>query len=84
MMLVVDLLTLASVITIGFTTHHASLCNVRAVAEVMYTKRVQMLRSFAKSIFWATLVAGTSVIGSTCRRPPFLPVHRLDSRFWAD
>ena len=72
MMLVVDLLIRASVITIGFTTHHASLCNVRAVAEVMYTKKVQMLRSFAKSMFWATLVAGTSVLWLDMPQPTVL------------
>ncbi|MFN0302230.1 MAG: YeeE/YedE thiosulfate transporter family protein [Burkholderiales bacterium] len=72
MMLVVDLLIIASAITIGFTAHRASLCNVRAVAEVMYCGTAPMLRSFAKSILWTTLVAGTSVLWLDVPQPTVL------------
>ena len=37
---------------IGFAIHRASLCNVRAVAEVLSTRRGFMLLSFFKTILW--------------------------------
>lgn len=43
---------------IGFAAHRASLCTVRAVAEVMTSRRAWMLASFAKAVAWTALVAG--------------------------
>jgi len=45
---------------IGFAIHRASLCNVRAVAEVLSTRRGFMLMSFFKTILW--VIAITLVI----------------------
>lgn len=52
------LLALACAATIGFAAHRASLCNVRAVAEVMTQGSAHMLGSLAQAALWATLVSG--------------------------
>lgn len=44
---------------IGFSAHRASLCSVRAVEEVLTTRRAYMLSSFIKTAMWvigATLI----------------------------
>jgi len=41
---------------LGFATHRASLCTVRAVAELMSSHRAFMLASVGKSILWASAV----------------------------
>lgn len=41
---------------LGFATHRASLCSVRAVAEFLSTGRAFMLASFIKAAIWALLV----------------------------
>lgn len=43
---------------IGFAAHRASLCTVRAVAEVMTSGRAWILVSFTKAAAWTALVAG--------------------------
>jgi len=52
---------------IGFAAHRASLCNVRAVAEVMTQRSAHMLRSLLQAALWACLVGGlwTVVAGQT-------------------
>ena len=45
---------------IGFAVHRASLCNVKAVAELLTTRRALMLGSFFKTVLW--VVAATIVI----------------------
>lgn len=52
------LLALACAATIGFAAHRASLCNVRAVAEVMSQGSAHMLGSLLQAAAWATLVSG--------------------------
>ena len=47
-------LLLATVI--GFAVHRASLCNVRAVAELLSTKQAHMLGSFFKTVLWVIVV----------------------------
>lgn len=37
---------------LGFAAHRASLCTVRAVAEVMSSRRAYCLTSFAKAVLW--------------------------------
>ena len=37
---------------LGFAAHRASICTVRAVAEVLSTRRAYMLLSFIKTILW--------------------------------
>jgi len=49
-LLVVVSLMLAA--AIGFTAQQASLCTVRAVAEVLSTRRGLMLLSFVKTVLW--------------------------------
>jgi len=43
---------------VGFAIHRASLCTVRAVAEVLTTRRAYMLSAFGKTTLW---VAATTV-----------------------
>ncbi len=45
---------------IGFAVHRASLCNVKAVAELLTSKRAHMLGSFLKTMLW--VIAVTFVI----------------------
>ena len=40
---------------VGFAVHRASLCNVRAVAELLSTHRAHMLLSFLKTVLWVIL-----------------------------
>src|SRR5262249_55102448 len=41
---------------LGFATHRASICTVRAVAELMSSHRAFMLASVGNSILWASAV----------------------------
>ncbi len=41
---------------IGFAVHRASLCNVKAVAELLTTRRALMLGSFLKTVLWVIAV----------------------------
>ena len=47
---------------IGFASHRASLCTVRAVAEVMHTRSAYMFLSFAKAVLWASAISSVLVI----------------------
>ncbi|HEX3486166.1 MAG TPA: YeeE/YedE thiosulfate transporter family protein [Micropepsaceae bacterium] len=49
-MAVVLVLFLAALL--GFTAHAAGLCAVKAVSEVLTTRRAYMLASFAKAVLW--------------------------------
>ncbi|MGI9412681.1 MAG: hypothetical protein ACR2PM_03375, partial [Hyphomicrobiales bacterium] len=42
--------------TLGFAAHRAGICTVKAVAEIVTTRRVHMLASFGKTILWVMLV----------------------------
>ena len=42
---------------LGFTAHRASLCTVRAVGEILHTRRARILASFAKAALWAVAVS---------------------------
>lgn len=44
---------------VGFASHRASLCTVRAVGELMSRRSSYLLQSFGKAVLWATLAAGT-------------------------
>lgn len=46
---------------IGFASHRASLCTVKAVHEVLAVGRARVLTSFAKAALWAALVYGTAL-----------------------
>jgi hypothetical protein len=54
---------------IGFAAHRASLCTVRAVAEVMTSGRAWILVSFAKAAAWTALVAGFAAFLSPASTP---------------
>lgn len=46
---------------VGFAAQRASVCTVRAVAEVLSTRRAYFFLSFAKTVLWVMVV--TSVLG---------------------
>lgn len=70
--IVFSALSLAAII--GFAAHRASLCSVRAVEEVLTTRRAFMLLGFAKSSLW--------VIGVTLLVTLFLPVELMGMLSW--
>ena len=41
----------------GFSAHRASICTVRAIAEIMTTRRAYMLASIGKSVLWVWAIA---------------------------
>lgn len=43
---------------VGFAAHRASLCTVKAVAEVMSSGTAHMFGSFARAALWAAAIAG--------------------------
>jgi hypothetical protein len=51
-------LTLALIFAVGFAAHRASLCTVRAVAEILDGRSAHMLGSFIKAAAWTALVSG--------------------------
>ncbi|MDQ2694897.1 MAG: hypothetical protein M3Z21_05860, partial [Pseudomonadota bacterium] len=55
-MIVILSLPLAALL--GFAAHRATLCTVRAVAEVLDERRPRLLLSFARAGLWALAVAG--------------------------
>lgn len=59
-----DLLSPPLVGLIGFAASRASLCTVRAVAEVLTSQRAWLLTSFAKAAAWTTVVSGVIALVS--------------------
>lgn len=55
-------IALLCVVLIGFAAHRASLCNVRAVAEVLSTGRAHMLWSLLQSVLWMAALTGMLVL----------------------
>src|SRR6266851_359440 len=43
-------------LVLGFAAHRASICTVRAVAEIMSSRRGYMLASIGKSVLWVWAV----------------------------
>ncbi|HEX7156030.1 MAG TPA: YeeE/YedE thiosulfate transporter family protein [Burkholderiaceae bacterium] len=65
---------------LGYAAHRASICNVKAVLEILGSRRAFMLASFAKAALWATAVYGTAILalpwmgaGFQTFEPAFLP-----------
>lgn len=54
--IVVWFLAILLAAVVGFAVHRASLCNVKAVAELLTSKRAHMLGSFLKTMFWVIAV----------------------------
>ncbi len=53
-MIVLLVLLLAAVL--GFTAHSAGICAVKAVSEIITTRRGRMLASFTKTVLWVMTV----------------------------
>lgn len=66
------ILSLAAILAgvIGFAAHRASLCSVRAVEEVLTTRRAFMLASFIKAAMW---VVGITLLATLVL--PFEPIR---------
>jgi MFS family permease len=41
---------------LGFAAHRSSICNVKAVIEIMTTRRAHLFASFGKSVLWSIFV----------------------------
>ena len=55
-------LALLCVLLIGYAAHRASLCNVRAVAEVINTGRAPMLWGLLQAVLWMATLTGVLVL----------------------
>lgn len=51
------ILSLFLVAFLGFASHRASLCTVRAVAEILSTRQAYIFLSFAKAVLWVMAVS---------------------------
>lgn len=60
--MLLDILALGCAALIGFAAHRASLCNVRAVAEVMTTGSAYMLWSLLQAVLWMATLTGILVL----------------------
>ncbi len=60
--MLLNAIALLCVLLIGFAAHRASLCNVRAVAEVLSTGRAHMLWSLLQSVLWMAALTGLLVL----------------------
>ena len=56
------ILACALAATLGFATHRASVCTVRAVAEVISSRTGYMLASIGKSMLWVTAVTIPAIL----------------------
>lgn len=56
------LLALLLVAGMGFVTHRASLCAVRAVMEMMTSGSAYMLASFGKAVLWVVTISGSLIV----------------------
>lgn len=63
-------LALACAALVGFAAHRASLCNVRAVAEIMTSGTTHMLGSLMQAALWMALLAGVLSLVAGRSLPP--------------
>jgi len=54
--------SLLCAVLIGFAAHRASLCNVRAVAEIMSAGSAHMLWSLLQAVLWMAMLTGVLVL----------------------
>jgi uncharacterized membrane protein YedE/YeeE len=73
-------IALSCVALIGFAAHRASLCNVRAVAEVMTARSAHMQWSLLQAMLWAIMLTGVLVLVFGFVPPPALTRTPLE---WA-
>ena len=62
-------------IFIGFASHRASLCTVRAVAELLGSRQGYVLASFAKATAWVSMIYGTLMLLLPASAPTTFPVY---------
>lgn len=55
-MSLVALVSVGLVMVLGFAAHRASLCTVKAVAEIMTSGTAHVLSSFARAVFLAVFM----------------------------
>lgn len=60
--MLLETLALGCAALIGFAAHRASLCNVRAVAELMTTGSAHMLWSLLQAVLWMVTLTGVLVL----------------------
>ena len=63
-------LALVCAALVGFAAHRASLCNVRAVAEIMTSGTTHMLGSLMQAALWMALLAGVLSLVAGRSLPP--------------
>ena len=61
-MVILGVIALGCTLLIGFAAHRASLCNVRAVAQVMQEKNPQILLSLLQAVLWMAALTGVLVL----------------------
>ena len=61
----------------GFATHRASICTVKAVLEVLTTRRAHMFLSFAKTVLWVAAITAVVVWVAPLPEGPVAPVWAL-------
>lgn len=67
-------LALLCALLIGFAAHRASLCNVRAMAEIMTSGSAHMLGSLIQAALWTATLSGVLVFGvGVTPVPVFVP-----------
>lgn len=71
--MVINALALLLVACLGFAAHRASLCTVKAVAEVLSARTGFMLASFGKAVLWAALVYGALLLLQPAPAAGFVP-----------
>lgn len=60
--MLLDAIALLCALLIGFAAHRASLCNVRAVEEIIKTGNARMLSSLLQSVLWMATLTGMLVL----------------------
>ena len=60
--MLLDAIALLCALIIGFAAHRASLCNVRAVEEIIKTGNARMLSSLLQSVLWMATLTGVLVL----------------------
>ncbi len=63
---------------LGYASHRASLCTVRAVADVLEGRRFDMLGGFARAVLWAMLLT----VPATYFFPERFPVPAANGPLW--
>lgn len=64
---------------LGYVSHRASLCTVRAVADVLEGRRFDMLGGFARAVLWAMLLT----VPASYFFPDRFPIPAASGPLWA-